>query len=76
MRSARIMPHKNYTTIIRLNTGKVFRYCIPSPAYPDKPVLLIELKYDRAADTALSQVAASITRTGWNTIKEYSAGRG
>ena len=49
---------KYYTTILELDTGKGFADIVylPSPAYPDKPVLLIELKYDKTADTALSQI--------------------
>ena len=29
---------------------------LPSPKYPDKPVLLIELKVDQVSYTALSQI--------------------
>lgn len=29
---------------------------IPSPRYPDKPALVVELKHNRSADTALSQI--------------------
>jgi hypothetical protein len=29
---------------------------LPSPKYQDKPALLIELKYNQSADTALSQI--------------------
>ena len=32
------------------------RVYLPSPKYPDKPVLLVELKYNKDADTALSQI--------------------
>lgn len=41
-----------------MDTGK--RYAdliyIPSPKYPDKPVLLIELKYDKDAATTIDQI--------------------
>ena len=49
---------KYYTTILELDTGKGFADIVylPSPAYLDKPVLLIELKYNKTADTALSQI--------------------
>ena len=29
---------------------------LPSPRYPDKPVLLSELKYDQTVDTAIEQI--------------------
>ena len=29
---------------------------LPSPKYPDKPVLLIELKYDKSLETAADQI--------------------
>ncbi|MBO5623058.1 MAG: AAA family ATPase, partial [Butyrivibrio sp.] len=29
---------------------------LPSPKYPDKPALLIELKYDENIDAAISQI--------------------
>jgi len=29
---------------------------LPAPEYPDIPALLIELKYDKTADTALAQI--------------------
>jgi len=49
---------KYYTTILELDTGKGFADVVylPSPAYPDKPALLIELKYEKTAETALSQI--------------------
>ncbi|MBE5999029.1 MAG: hypothetical protein E7237_05380 [Sarcina sp.] len=49
---------KYYTTILELDTGKGFADIVylPSPAYQDKPVLLIELKYEKTAETALSQI--------------------
>ena len=49
---------KYYTTILELDTGKGFADIVylPSLAYQDKPVLLIELKYEKTAETALSQI--------------------
>ena len=49
---------KYYTTILELDSGKgyVDIAYLPSPKYPDKPVLVIELKYDKTADTALAQI--------------------
>ena len=49
---------KYYTTILELDSGKgyVDIAYLPSPRYPDKPALLIELKYDKTADTAMSQI--------------------
>jgi len=29
---------------------------LPSPRYPEKPALLVELKYNKDADTAISQI--------------------
>ena len=49
---------KYYTTIQELDSGK--GYCdlvyLPSPEYCDKPVLLIELKYERDVRTAADQI--------------------
>ena len=49
---------KYYTEILELDSGKGFAdiVYIPSPQYSDKPVLLIELKYDKDVKTALSQI--------------------
>ncbi len=49
---------KYYTTILELDTGKGYADIVylPSPQYPDKPALLIELKYDRSAKGAISQI--------------------
>ena len=49
---------KYYTTILELDSGKgyVDIAYLPSPKYPDKPALVIELKYDKSADTAMSQI--------------------
>ena len=50
---------QNYYTLIQeMDTGKGYAdlVYIPSPKYPDKPVLLIELKYDKDATTAIDQI--------------------
>lgn len=50
---------QNYYTLIQeLDTGKGYAdlVYIPSPDYPDKPVLLIELKYEQYATTAIDQI--------------------
>ena len=49
---------KYYTTILELDTGKGYADIVylPSPRYPNKPALLIELKYAKSADTALAQI--------------------
>ena len=47
-----------YTTILELDSGKGYADIVylPAPKYQDKPVLLIELKYDKDVDTALDQI--------------------
>ncbi|MBQ7372792.1 MAG: AAA family ATPase [Blautia sp.] len=49
---------KYYTEILELDSGKGYADIVylPSPQYPEKPALLIELKYDRDADTAMAQI--------------------
>ena len=49
---------KYYTTIQELDSGKgyVDLVYLPSPKYPDKPALLIELKYDKTVKTAADQI--------------------
>ncbi len=49
---------KYYTEILELDSGKGYAdiVYIPAPYYADKPVLLIELKYNNDADTAFSQI--------------------
>lgn len=49
---------KYYTKALELDSGKgyVDIVYIPSPEYSDKPVLLIELKYEKNTDTALEQI--------------------
>lgn len=50
--------HKYYTTIQELDSGKGYADLVylPSPKYPDKPVLLIELKYGKTVKTAADQI--------------------
>ena len=49
---------KYYTTIQELDSGKGYADLVylPSPRYPDKPALLIELKYDKSVSTAADQI--------------------
>ena len=49
---------KYYTTILELDSGKGYADIayLPSPKYPTEPALVIELKYDKSADTAISQI--------------------
>ena len=49
---------KYYTAIQELDSGKgyVDLVYLPSPKYPDKPALLIELKYDKSLETAADQI--------------------
>lgn len=49
---------KYYTKILEMDTGKGYAdlVYIPAPKYPDKPVLLIELKVNQTAETALEQI--------------------
>ena len=49
---------KYYTTIMELDTGKGYADIVylPSPKCPDKPALLIELKYNKTAGTAADQI--------------------
>ena len=47
-----------YTTVLELDSGKGFvdiAY-LPSPKYPDKPALVVELKYNKSADAAIAQI--------------------
>ena len=48
---------KYYTMVPELDTGKGFADIIylPAPKYPDLPALLVELKYDKTAEGAISQ---------------------
>ena len=49
---------KYYTTIQELDSGKgyVDLVYLPSPKYPDKPTLIVELKYDKSVMTAADQI--------------------
>lgn len=49
---------KYYTTILELDSGKGYAdiVFIPSPRFSDKPAMVIELKYNKDAETALSQI--------------------
>ncbi len=49
---------KYYTTILELDSGKGYADIVylPSPQYSDKPALLIELKYNKEVDGAISQI--------------------
>ena len=49
---------KYYTTILELDTGKGYADIVylPAPKYPEKPALLIELKYEKTAGGAIAQI--------------------
>ena len=49
---------KYYTIIQELDTGKGYADIVylPAPQYPDKPALLIELKYEKDVVTAADQI--------------------
>ena len=49
---------KYYTTVQELDCGKGYAdiVCLPSPKYPDKPALLIELKYNKTVEAAAAQI--------------------
>ncbi len=49
---------KYYTTIQEMDTGKGYADLayFPAPKYPDKPALLIELKYGKSTDAAMEQI--------------------
>ena len=49
---------KYYTTILELDSGKGYADIVylPSPTYPDKPALLIELKCNKSAKGAIAQI--------------------
>ena len=49
---------KYYTMLPELDTGKGYadRVYIPRPQYADKPVLIIELEYEKDADGAIAQI--------------------
>ena len=49
---------KYYTTILELDSGKGYAdiVFIPAPGYANKPAMVVELKYNKDAETALSQI--------------------
>ena len=49
---------KYYTTILELDSGKGYADIayLPAPKYPEIPALLIELKYNKTAEEAISQI--------------------
>ncbi len=49
---------KYYTTIQELDTGMGYADIVylPSPKYPDKPALLVELKCNKTVKTAADQI--------------------
>lgn len=63
---------KYYTTIQELDSGKGYADIVylPSPRYPDKPALLMELKYNRDVMAASEQVRAK----NYPKILEHYAG--
>lgn len=58
IRYAYYAAQKYYTILPEMDTGKGYAdlILIPSPKYPDKPALVIELKYNKDADGAISQI--------------------
>lgn len=58
IRLAYIAALKYYTIIPELDSGDGFADLafIPNPHYPDKPALVVELKWNKKADTALEQI--------------------
>ncbi len=58
IRYALYAAQKYYTTIQELDSGKGYADIVylPSPKYPDKPALLVELKYNKDVRTAMDQI--------------------
>ena len=58
IRLAYYAAQKYYTILPETDTGKGYAdlILIPSPKYPDKPALVIELKYNKNADGAIAQI--------------------
>ena len=52
---AYIMARNDYTMVRELPSGKGFADVVFIPRY-DKPAMIIELKYDKDADTAIKQI--------------------
>ncbi len=55
---AYLAAEKYYTVIPEADTGKGYAdiVYIPSPKYPDKPALVVELKYNKDTDGAIAQI--------------------
>ncbi len=49
---------KYYTVIPEMDSGKGFADItfLPSPKFPDKPAILVELKYEEKENTAIDQI--------------------
>lgn len=58
IRRAYIAAEGYYTIVPEMDTGKGYAdlICIPSSRHTDKPALVIELKYNKDADGAISQI--------------------
>ena len=58
MQYAMYAAQKYYTTIQELDSGKGYADIVylPSPEYPDKPALIMELKYNKDVKTASDQI--------------------
>ena len=58
VRLAYFSAEEYYTLIPEMPAGKGYADLVylPSPKYPNKPALLVELKWNRDADTAISQI--------------------
>ena len=62
---------QNYYTLVQeLDTGKGYAdlVYIPAPEHADKPLILIELKYDKDAQTAVNQIRKQIIQPDLNII--------
>ena len=58
IRLSYINAEQYYTVIPEMQAGKGYADLtyIPSNKYPDKPAMIIELKYDKSAETAIDQI--------------------
>jgi hypothetical protein len=47
-----------YTEVVELDSGKGYADVayLPAPVHPEVPALVVELKYEKTADTALEQI--------------------